>query len=305
MATRQRHSVSLFCLSAIAILTISPQADARGQVTARTMGTESREMFSDFGYLLRSPVRADRSDWAVVGLTGLGFAALLPADAPVDRWVVKHPNAFAMRVLAPFREESGPLDRLVTAKQLVPISAALVLAGAITDRRGLREAGLGCIAGWGVSNVLRYATYAVISRDRPSAADGNSFAFAVPGGKWDQHSFPAGHATNAFACTSFWNTRFDLSVGEPALYTVATLSSLALIADRRHWTSDTFVGVVVGFAIGQTVAHRYAVREARRDLRARGKLAAGAGASKPADRATRHDRLVGSRPVVVLWRASF
>ena len=305
MATRQRHSVSLFCLSAIAILAFSPQANARGQVTARTMGTESREMFSDFGYILRSPVRADRGEWAVVGLTGLGFAALLPADRPVDRWVVKHPNALVLRVTAPFREESGPLDRLVTAKQLVPISAALVLAGAITDRRGLREAGLGCIAGWGVSNVLRYATYAVISRDRPSAADGNSLAFAVPGGEWDQHSFPAGHATNAFACTSFWNTRFDLSVGEPVLYAVATLSSLARIADRRHWTSDTFVGVVVGFAIGQTVAHRYAVREARRDLRARAELAAGAGASKPADRATHHDRLVGSRPVVVLWRASF
>jgi len=305
MAVRQRRPGTLPFLAALAIVAIGPYTGARAQVTARTMGTESRDMFSDFGYLLRSPLRADRTEWAVVGLSALGFAALLPADTPVDRWVVDHPNALVLRVLAPFREESGPLDRLVTAKQLVPISAALFLAGAVADRRGLREAGLGCIAGWGVSNVVRYATYAVISRDRPSAADGNSLAFAVPGGKWDQHSFPAGHATNAFACASFWNTRFDLSVGEPALYAVATLSSLARIADRRHWTSDTFVGIVVGFAIGQTVARRYAVREARRDLRARAELVAGAGASNPADRATHHDRLVGSRHVVVLWRASF
>ena len=305
MATRQRRFGALPSLAAIAVLASFPRSVALAQVTARTMGTESREMFSDFGYLLRSPLRADGGEWAVVGLTGLGFAALLPVDAPVDRWVVAHPNAFAVWVLTPFREKSGPLDRVVTARQLVPISAALVLAGAITDRRGLREAGFGCIAGWGVSNVVRYATYAAISRDRPSAANGNSLAFAVPGGKWDQHAFPAGHATNAFACASFWSARFDLSVGEPMLYAAATLTSLARIADRRHWTSDTFAGIVLGFAIGQTVARRYAVREDRRDLRARANLTGGAAASNPADRATHHDRLVGSRPIVVLWRASF
>src|SRR5688500_14980533 len=189
MANRQRCTGALRLLAGIAVVAVTAGGPAHGQVTMRTMGSETREMFSDFGYLLRSPLRADRTEWAVVGVTGLGFSALLAADEPVDRWVVAHPNALVVQLTTHFREASGPLDRLVTARQLVPISAVLVLAGAVSDRRGLREAGLGCIAGWGVSNVVRYATYAVVARDRPSAAEGNPFAFAVPGGKWDQHSF--------------------------------------------------------------------------------------------------------------------
>jgi membrane-associated phospholipid phosphatase len=278
---------------------------ASAQVTMRTTERELREMVSDVGHLLRSPVRADGNDWFGAALTGAGFAALLSIDKPVDTWVVRHADDRALRVLAPFREADGALDRLVTAKQLVPLSAALVVAGAIAGKRGLREAGYGCIAGWGMSNIVRYATYAVVARDRPSAGPNGPLAFGFPGGSWDQHSFFAGHATNAFACASFWTARFDLSVGEPVLYTGATLAALARIADRRHWTSDTFVGIITGIAIGHTVARRYERRDERRAERELVAETAAGASSNPADRAARHTRLVGRAPVVVLWRARF
>ena len=136
------------------------------------------------------------------------FAALLPIDRHVDRWVVDHQSAAVFDVLAPFREQ-GPLTSLVTARQLLPISAALVLGGVVSGRRGLREAGWGCASALAVSNTVRYAVYALVARPRPSVAEGDQYAFRVPGGGWNEHSFIAGHATNAFACTSFWNERFD------------------------------------------------------------------------------------------------
>ena len=228
---------------------------AAAQVTARATAHELGDAVSDVGYVWGSPLRADRPNWAVAGLSAATFAALLPIDRHVYRWVVDHQSAAVFDVLAPFREQ-GPLTSLVTARQLLPISAALVLGGVVSGRRGLREAGWGCASALAVSNTMRYAVYALVARPRPSVAEGDQYAFRVPGGGWNEHSFFAGHATNAFACASFWNERFDLGAGEPVLYATATLIALSRIADRRHWTSDTFAGVVVGTAIGRVLATR-------------------------------------------------
>jgi membrane-associated phospholipid phosphatase len=122
----------------------------------------------------------------------------------------------------------------------------------------------------------------------------------MPGGAWDYQSFPAGHATNAFACATYLGERFDLSAGEPVLYAAALFTSLSRIADRRHWTSDTFLGIVLGSAVGHTIARRYARRDARRDARAPGGIA-----SSGRDIAPHHTLLVAPPPVVVLWRARF
>jgi hypothetical protein len=265
-------------------LTLAIVSPASGQVNTRSTAHEIGDMFEDLGFLWASPFQARSRDWAGAAGAAGAFALLLPLDSPVDRWVVDHRRAAVLEMLTPFRE-GGPLLRLATARHLVPISVALVVAGIASDQRELREAGYGCITGWGLSNTLRYTIYAGVARDRPSVSDGNQYRFRIPGGKWDQHAFPAGHAMNAFACASFWTERFDLGVGEPAIYATATMASVARMADRRHWTSDTFVGAVVGIAVGRTLAARYGGREAKRDAR---------------------DALSTARaPVVILWRVAF
>src|SRR5687767_10782186 len=167
-SSRQRRRTPATRARAIAgalSLALGVAAPVSSQVTARTAAHEVGDMFEDLGYLWASPFRADRRDWAVAAGAAGGFALLLPADSRVDRWIVNHPRAAVLEALTPFRE-GGPLVRLATARNLVPISLALVVAGSIGDRRGLREAGYGCIAGWGLSNTLRYAIYAAVSRDR-------------------------------------------------------------------------------------------------------------------------------------------
>jgi len=278
-------SATAWCAVGALLFTSPVGAPVGGaQVTARAMAHEVGDALSDVGYVWGSSLRADRSGWAVAGLSVAGFAMLLPIDRHVDRWVVGHQSAAVFDVLAPFREQ-GPLTSLVTARQLVPISAALVLGGVVSGRRGLREAGWGCASALAVSSTMRYAVYLLVARPRPSIAEGSQYGFRVPGGDWNERSFIAGHATNAFACTSFWNERFDLGAGEPVLYATATLIALSRIADRRHWTSDTFAGVVVGTAIGRVLATRYTHRASVRNAR-------GSAAPRPA-------------PIVILWRTTF
>jgi membrane-associated phospholipid phosphatase len=261
----RRHVVALVLGSAITLLT---GMRAYAQATPRVLGRELGEVANDVGFILRSPLRAGREDWlSALAVTG-GFAALSSVDGSVDRWIAAHPRALALDAVKPFRESNRVFSKLVTGWGLIPISAGLITAGMLRDDRALRDAGVGCFTGWAVSNVVRYTVYASVGRLRPSVAGGDPYGFAVPGGAdWNAHSFPAGHATNAFACSTFWNERFELGFAEPALYAVATATALARMADRRHWTSDTFFGAVMGYAVGRSLARRSEHRVAQRRVR--------------------------------------
>ncbi len=81
-------------------------------------------------------------------------------------------------------------------------------------------------------------------------------------------SFPGGHVANVMACASFFNTRYEWGVVEPALYGLVGAVALGRMADRAHWLSDNFVGGVVGYAIGRTVAVRQLRRKAKRESEA-------------------------------------
>ena len=245
------------CALGITLCCCSLAAPAAAQVTRRTAARELGDMFADVGYLWSSPARAGARDWVGAVAVGAGAGALLPVDDQVDAWIVRHPRSAVVAAVRPFRESNEVLYRLPTVAGLVPISVVLVTAGLAADKPKLREAGYGCLSGWMMSNTLRYAIYAGVSRPRPAVANGDQYAFSVPGGSWDEQSFFAGHAMNAFACATFLSERFELGAAEPLLYTVATTAALARMADRGHWASDTFLGGVVGYAVGRTIARRY------------------------------------------------
>ena len=135
----------------------------------------------------------------------------------------------------------------------------------VADNRKLREAGWGCLAAWQASSSIRSLTYAVLARERPSVENSDPNRIDVPGGDWNMHSFFGGHAANAVACATFWNSRFKMGIAEPVLYGAAAAISLGRMTDRRHWASDTWVGMAAGYAMGRSIAARYARRESRRE----------------------------------------
>jgi hypothetical protein len=247
------------------ILALSGATRASAQVTFRTTGHELRDALADVLHIWTSPLHAEQRDWiATIGVAA-GAAALLPVDDQVDSWIVRHPNAAVTEATKPWRETNPNLGDLSTGQRLLPISAVLIVSGMVSDNRKLREAGWGCLSAWQASSTTRELMYATISRERPSVGNGDQYAIDVPGGEWDFHSFYAGHAANAVACTTFWNTRFHLGVLEPVLYASAAGISFSRMADRRHWASDTWIGIAAGYAMGRSMTARYARREARRE----------------------------------------
>jgi membrane-associated phospholipid phosphatase len=247
------------------LLSLTTAATLPAQVTFRTTGRELRDGLADILYIFTSPARADAGDWAGVLGVAAGAAALVPLDDQIDSWIVRHPNSAIVVATTPWNEDHPELGDLSTGQRLLPISAVLIASGMVTDNRKLREAGWGCLSAWQTSSILRTVLYETVSRERPSLNKGDQYAIKVPGGEWDYHSFIGGHAANAVACTTFWNTRFDLGVFEPVLYAGAAGISLSRMADRRHWASDTWIGMAAGYAMGRTIAARYARRESKRE----------------------------------------
>jgi membrane-associated phospholipid phosphatase len=247
------------------VLTLTAAASASAQVSAKTAAHEFRDALGDILHIWISPFQADSRDWiSTVGVLA-GGAALLPVDDQIDSWIVRHPNAAVVRATTPFDEDHPTLGDLSTSQRLIPISSVLLVSGMISDNRKLREAGWGCLSASQSSASIRGVLYDVVSRERPSIAEGNQYAFKTPGGDWNHHAFFAGHAANAWSCVSFWTSRYHLSVLEPVLYAGAAGITFSRMKDRRHWASDTWIGSVAGWAMGKSVAARYARRDAKRE----------------------------------------
>jgi hypothetical protein len=77
-------------------------------------------------------------------------------------------------------------------------------------------------------------------------------------------SFPAGHFANALACATYWNKRFRLGAAGPIVYALAGAVGIGRLADKAHWTSDTVIGGILGYAVGSEVGRRSLDRNKQR-----------------------------------------
>lgn len=258
---------------ALALTVVLPTAGA-GQTTFRTIGSDVGYAVGDMAAVLASPFRAEGRDWAgAAGVIG-GTVLIAVFDEQIDRWMLDHPSSALMQGIKPFREASNnpssdlPFRDLSTARRLIPISGAIWLTGLATGSEKLREAGMGCMSIWPVNSAVRYLAYAGISRRRPGTANGDPYQIEFRrGAEWEDRAFIGGHAANITACVSMLGNRFDMGVAEPALYVLALGISTARIADRRHWSSDTALGIALGWAVGKAMSDRYERREEKREGR--------------------------------------
>ena len=294
---------------------LAAAALATPALAQRTLGTVGRDLAgagSDIWAVWTSPFHATGRDWLATAAVTAGGVALSPVDDDIDRWVVRNDENGFQRALKPIRENRGTnFGDLPTGRMILPISGGLYLVGFVTDRPGLRDAALGCVASQQANSAVRHATYALVARTRPSefqvdgtpspVRQGDQYEIDLPGGEWEEHSFFGGHVANAFACATFFSERFELGYVEPMLYAFATGIGVARTVDRRHWASDNLLGAAFGYAVGRAIAHRQ--KERLREREAGG----GAASARPApDRpAARMLLEAGTSATRVGWEVRF
>ena len=214
--------------------------------TARTFWHEVRRVPDDIGWALAGPGRLNGREIATAAgvLAAAGIISIWDDD--IDGWLVRHDSTSRLlRLIRPTREGTRfALGELPTGTRMPAIGMALYAAGFVGRNANLREAGLGCISTWLASAGARYALYYTSHRLRPDSANGDQYRMGFGGQGWQRQSFFGGHVANAMACSAFLAERFDLGIGEPALFVYSG---------------------AVGLAVGRAIAGRSSRRAARPD----------------------------------------
>ena len=252
-----------------AALTAAIPACLPAQTVGQMLENDIRGYGKDVLAVWTSPFHATPQGWLTTGLMIGASAALAPFDDNVDRWMVRNEGKAAWSAIKELREGG----RAFSGKYITPAAGLTLIYGLATKNTRVQEGLFGCLASYTAGSVVRnYVVYYLVGRERPDssrddaidsppAADGDQYNFTFPGKKqWGMHSLPAGHAANIMACAAFLNNRFDMGVFGPALYALTAGIGAGRLVDRRHWTSDTFLGLAFGYAIGKEVAKSSAKR---------------------------------------------
>ncbi len=252
-------------------------SSTRAQSVAQSFGTHLKNSAGDVWGVWTSPVRADKSDWLIALGTIGGSAALSVLDDDLDRWIVKHQNSSAWGPLKEVREGGHAFS----GKYITPVALGALVVAMATNNQRLQEGLFGCLSSYASTSIVRnYVFYPLVARTRPDssrgepeppgASDGDQFDIGFPGSsKWGEHSLPAGHVANIAACASFLGNRFSMGLAEPVVYAVAAGVGVGRLVDRRHWLSDTVLGMAFGYAAGREVA----LRSSRREQKSTGSMA--------------------------------
>ena len=249
-------------LRSLALVASSAHA-ASAQIRADSAWKALQRLGGDAWSVWTAPAHARARDAEGVAavMAATGVAAAL--DQPVQHWIATHPRAWPVAILGPLRESAHyPAYELGSGQFLLPISAALYLAGSASKSEGLRDAGLGCATAHLTAAGVRGLVFLFVQRDRPRLSPDDPFNIRLRGTRdWNKHSFFSGHIANSMGCASFLAHRFDLHLAEPVIYGYVSAIGAGRVVDGRHWLSDTVVGALFGYVVGRTISARMLARE--------------------------------------------
>jgi membrane-associated phospholipid phosphatase len=193
----------------------------------------------DTKYILGSPMRWEKTDWAHFGLSAAavaGTAVFLDCSIRSDgqdSWekVVKRFKPF------------GSTYALATA-------GGFYLLGSLSDHGEMRATGADAISASFVSGlILVPALKSATGRARPYQEKG-TFAFKPFGGNY---SFPSGHTAEAFTVASVISAHYPERWVQVTTYGLASLVGIARLEGNAHWGSDILAGALIGTTVGKAV----------------------------------------------------
>jgi membrane-associated phospholipid phosphatase len=200
----------------------------------------------DFGKVLISPIHWKGKDLLLfggaVGTTGLVMAFL---DHGTREWVEDHQKTSLTNF-------SLFITHLGEAPFLLGLSAVLYVGGEAFKNDGLRKTGLMSLESFCITGVVVNGMKYLIARARPLSGEGPSslhwFSF-----KNNQHAFPSGHSSSAFAVAAVIAGQSDNFLVGAVSYGLASLVAISRVNNNEHWASDVVAGSIIGYFIGKEV----------------------------------------------------
>lgn len=198
--------------------------------------------------ILLSPLLFDREDWIKAGLALAVTGALIGLDGPIrDVWQDELRGSGTDGASDVFRQ-FGDLSNLAIG------SLGAYALAELFDARREKAASLLALESIVLSSTLIAGLKVLSGRERPEDDD-DALAFkGLPGGSVHD-AFPSGHSGRAFAVAAVLSDIYgpDNPWVPWIAYPLAAGTALSRINDDRHWSSDVFVGGLLGTLVGKMV----------------------------------------------------
>jgi membrane-associated phospholipid phosphatase len=234
---------------------------APAQSVGKMLEDDFKNAGKDILSIWASPFDASGKDWLLTAAAFGAFGASMLADQSVSDWAIENDSSGFFRALKPVRRGG----KLFSGKYVVPPVAAVYVIGIVLKNQDLRDFVTGCMSSWAAESFPRKGAAYLFGRARPDTLPDDPQNWKLGGGgDWMMRSFPAGHFANALACATYWNKRFHLGAAGPAVYALALAVGVGRLADRAHWTSDSVIGGILGYAVGKEIAQRAVDRNVKR-----------------------------------------
>lgn len=133
------------------------------------------------------------------------------------------------------------------------IAGGIYLSGLLTKNEHSQEVGIRTAEATVDSVILYGALKAIFQRQRPYSGPGEGKFFA---GNWTNGSFPSGHAMFTWTIASAVAHQYHSVPLDLALYGLASTVTVTRVTAGQHFPSDVFVGSILGYLIGDYVAHK-------------------------------------------------
>jgi PAP2 superfamily len=202
---------------------------------------------SDGYEILRSPINSSACEWITAG----AVLSTVPLSMLLDDEIRSTVRAHQTNSMDNFTKIGKFYGEVIPA---VSISAGLYAAGLIINERSVsltgRLLGESLFYVGVVGSLLKF----ILSRSRPYTNNGNADFWNF---KFDNdfYSMPSGHSTVAFTISTVLAKRIDNIYATIGLYSLASFTAYQRIYSDNHWFSDTVLGAIIGYAIGNAVVN--------------------------------------------------
>jgi membrane-associated phospholipid phosphatase len=219
----------------------APSSSAQGGSGSfgKTVGGIARTIGEDEWHLIKAPFKTNAFVWdaLVVGATGV---------------LIANDESVLYQVPVSWHQTSLNISDGATYGTAA-IAGGVYFTGLITKNEHAQETGIRTAEAT-VDSVIMYGVMkAVFQRQRPYTGVGEGKFFS---GNWTNGSFPSGHAMFSWTIASTVAHQYHSVPLDILMYGLASSVSVTRVTAGQHFPADVFVGSVLGYLVGDYVAHK-------------------------------------------------
>jgi membrane-associated phospholipid phosphatase len=204
-----------------------------------SLGSAGKTIAEDEWYLVKAPFHKKALVWDGLFLAATGV-------------LIANDESVLYQVPVGWRSTSRNISNgaLYGASAL---AVGIYLTGLFTKNEHSQEVGIRTAEAT-VDSVIMYGVMkAIFQRQRPYSGPGEGRFFA---GNWTNGSFPSGHSMFTWTIASSVAHQYHSIPLDIAMYGLASTVSVTRVTSAQHFPSDVFVGSILGYLIGDYVAHK-------------------------------------------------